>query len=252
MVLSANRVSIICLWFPRLRGDGPDGHPCWRDAPQVPPPTRGWSPRGWKARSGVSGSPAYAGMVPVVASDVGKIVRFPRLRGDGPQCGLRRRPGWPVPPPTRGWSPGYPARAALPRGSPAYAGMVLQGDRDKPKRVRFPRLRGDGPAANMTSDNVNKVPPPTRGWSWTDYPPRAICPGSPAYAGMVPTGAAQNGLPSRFPRLRGDGPASPDRVAFLTAVPPPTRGWSVVGVHQRPDNIGSPAYAGMVPMKPAN
>jgi hypothetical protein len=52
---------------------------------------------------------------------------------------------------------------------------------------------------------------------------------------------------TRFPRLRGDGPAPRREKPELRRVPPPTRGWSPVPIPPGPPHAGSPAYAGMVP-----
>ena len=198
----------------------------------VPPPTRGWSRLADFSHR---------------RQDHG----FPRLRGDGPRRALSIAIRRAVPPPTRGWSPRVHwqrcARQAVPPptrgwslaegcpgegGSPAYAGMVPQGQR----------------AGRST------VPPPTRGWSplrlgmrhtWFprlrgDGPPRRVhCrrPGSPAYAGMVPyrrNGRLRQRLP---PPTRGWSlPAmrtrSIDRIG-RQAAPPPTRGWSPVGLRRQ-------------------
>ena len=91
--------------LPRLRGDGPYVGGTVIVSEMAPPPTRGWSPwikfypRDWR------GSPAYAGMVPVVAKVHVKVVRLPRLRGDGPQNYATPGELRLAPPPTRGWSP---------------------------------------------------------------------------------------------------------------------------------------------------
>ncbi len=111
--------------FPRPRGDGPGicSVRNWRN--EVPPPTRGWSPRATAADAIGVGSPAHAGMVPHQALEVIPGRRFPRPRGDGP------RPHRP--------------EAAKTKGSPAHAGMVPPHKGPARPPPRFPRPRGDGP-----------------------------------------------------------------------------------------------------------
>ena len=91
---------------PRLRGDGPQPLPLQRARiiVGVSPPTRGWSRRvGIYARL-LPGVPAYAGMVPSHQSGLSAAWRCPRLRGDGPVSNTGGGSGFPVSPPTRGWS----------------------------------------------------------------------------------------------------------------------------------------------------
>ena len=49
-----------------------------------------------------TGSPAYAGIDPVLEMESHQLVRFPRLRGDRPPWCLVNCYGCKVPPPTRG------------------------------------------------------------------------------------------------------------------------------------------------------
>ena len=214
---------------------------------QVPPPTRGWSPRRDAGASPSGGSPAHAGMVPKLAGGRDGQARFPRPRGDGPG---RLKKGYrflKVPPPTRGWSvignvPGLEAA-----GSPAHAGMVRwHRTNGRPKRG-FPRPRGDGPFPTAAPPRIRQVPPPTRGWSPAASDRRARLSGSPAHAGMVPNRANLEIARNWFPRPRGDGPGHGQQGANGRSVPPPTRGWSQRNLISPPLSEGSPAHAGMVP-----
>jgi hypothetical protein len=192
---------------------------------------------------------------------------FPRLRGDGPTTAGAAATFGGVPPPTRGWSRGVSALPLDHRGSPAYAGMVprdnqgetafssrLSRDRMVPlddwtrrAKLRFPRLRGDGPSVRTSCRPRIGVPPPTRGWSPRQTLPRMRQTGSPAYAGMVPLPRTGRAFLPRFPRLRGDGPMMQDAYEVIKEVPPPTRGWSPERKARTKAERGSPAYAGMVP-----
>ena len=55
---------------------------------------------------------------------------------------------------------------------------------------------------------------------------------------------------SRFPRPRGDGPPDGWRGGYADEVPPPTRGWPLLGLTRRVQALGSPAHAGMAPRRP--
>ena len=90
----------------------------------VPPPARGWSPDDMTVWITSAGSPASAGMVPVVANCGSIIERFPRQRGDGPPIRNCFKQSLQVPPPARGWSPPKRRNKSLNMGSPASAGMV--------------------------------------------------------------------------------------------------------------------------------
>ena len=175
---------------------------------------------------------------------------FPRPRGDGPLVALGDEYSAEVPPPARGWSRG---RANLFRGwlgSPARAGMVRNRHWCSGYRVGFPRPRGDGPHDEILDYLDAGVPPPARGWS---LDPRFVgqsFPGSPARAGMVPRRARASWRCPRFPRPRGDGPASRSSAARAPTVPPPARGWSAGRRLSPPSPFGSPARAGMVRHEP--
>ncbi len=218
---------------------------------EVPPPTRGWS-RGENCHGfGAGGSPAHAGMVPLMRCQRICKRRFPRPRGDGPDKGTTRDGIVAVPPPTRGWSPRDHDGGALGGGSPAHAGMVPSSSFFPAGGSGFPRPRGDGPADERISLRQAMVPPPTRGWSQHRARHCLRRRGSPAHAGMVPSVTREIPSTARFPRPRGDGPAGGFRGLGQCLVPPPTRGWSLrlLVYHIAPS--GSPAHAGMVPGRAA-
>ena len=181
--------------FPRTRGDGPlrNAKKCRRQ--RVPPHTRGWSPTSTEDGADGQGSPAHAGMVPSPSRNIVGAFRFPRTRGDGPSsspcagCPLR------VPPHTRGWSLFDGEPFELGYGSPAHAGMVPHVCGRTASHIGFPRTRGDGPLECPARRPGTSVPPHTRGWSFSLAPAWPAARGSPAHAGMVPSGSA----PARYP-----------------------------------------------------
>ena len=90
--------------FPRASGDGPWQH-C-RDIAFVgfPPRERGWSPGCPSCPGHWAVSPARAGMVPVVASVIQPVERFPRASGDGRAKEETNNLDQAFPPRERGWS----------------------------------------------------------------------------------------------------------------------------------------------------
>ena len=71
--------------------------------------------------------------------------------------------------------------------------------------------------------------------------------GSPAYAGMDPSGGTRAEILMRLPRVRGDGPSSCRLRQKSAKAPPRTRGWTLRQELYTALEPGSPAYAGMDP-----
>ncbi len=172
--------------FPRTRGDGPQRGPPARYRRLVSPHSRGWTPPAisWPHRA--SGFPALAGMDPLSASFSSVTEWFPRTRGDGPPCLMRRAPVVQVSPHSRGWTLICLTQCDPLHGFPALAGM------DHPPRSlrmavgRFPRTRGDGPSTDTLISLVLRVSPHSRGWTIRVFNHMAGQPGFPALAGMDP------------------------------------------------------------------
>ncbi len=215
--------------LPRSRGDGPPEIKAKIAAHTAPPLTRGWSPDDRSSNARSDGSPAHAGMVPTPAARAARIHAAPPL--------------------TRGWSrPDVNARDRC-HGSPAHAGMVPGLFYWAMTSSRLPRSRGDGPRGVAVLRGALKAPPLTRGWSPCCAARVSFSAGSPAHAGMVPSGRSLRSTAKRLPRSRGDGPASSQTFPSAAMAPPLTRGWS----HRAPGRgglrDGSPAHAGMVPSR---
>ena len=236
-----------CRRFPRTRGDGPYLGPGRYKSESVPPHPRGWSAARRAASCALAGSPAPAGMVPVLPPSMHPDCRFPRTRGDGPFFNDSRFYPLTVPPHPRGWSPGRRLRDRSRDGSPAPAGMVPRSLARPRGSIRFPRTRGDGPAYGFGTLSIVGVPPHPRGWSRRNDGERARRSGSPAPAGMVPGQRVVSRCHRRFPRTRGDGPRRSGGAPTASPVPPHPRGWSLNRRVGLPARCGSPAPAGMVP-----
>ena len=235
--------------FPRTRGDGPAGQQPVRIFLEVPPHPRGWSPDRRSGRPRARGSPAPAGMVRATPWRAANPPQFPRTRGDGPMTRYGIRSAGQVPPHPRGWSvEGIRAQCGK-GGSPAPAGMVPGARPSSCRSGWFPRTRGDGPPCDCYSPCSRRVPPHPRGWSrrTPQIPYREQ--GSPAPAGMVPRSDPACASTFWFPRTRGDGPCSSFPPILSLSVPPHPRGWSLGTVFRLENDLGSPAPAGMVPVR---
>ncbi len=213
----------------------------------APPPTRGWTEVRGVHQGAARGSPAHAGMDPVMIGRMSPRTRLPRPRGDGPDPRERHDGREQAPPPTRGWTHRRADEGRDLAGSPAHAGMDPRGPRAGSSAPGLPRPRGDGPICRAYSAEHDSAPPPTRGWTrqWHARIPRRQ--GSPAHAGMDRCAPRQRDVADGLPRPRGDGPELVVMAANPSMAPPPTRGWTqragAVAVEAR----GSPAHAGMDP-----
>ncbi len=235
--------------LPRTRGDGPAWSFACQDMDAAPPHTRGWTPGRCGGSSRKSGSPAHAGMDPSVSRAAWGRPRLPRTRGDGPYARLCRRWKTRAPPHTRGWTlDGYPAPERG-QGSPAHAGMDPWRARRCAWSCRLPRTRGDGPPTGRDRTNPHRAPPHTRGWTLIAELAARRWSGSPAHAGMDPFVHVAAAHVAGLPRTRGDGPLATDEVANDNAAPPHTRGWTPDPAKCRKLAIGSPAHAGMDPVR---
>ena len=172
--------------LPRTRGDGPTKAKALRLAQRVAPHTRGWAQKTMKALADRDGCPAHAGMGPARSAVSTKKARLPRTRGDGPTAALSKSTGTSVAPHTRGWATGFARGRGRVRGCPAHAGMGPDRRRYRPRSVRLPRTRGDGPVLRNSELRKYLVAPHTRGWAHREADRGRAGHGCPAHAGMGP------------------------------------------------------------------
>ena len=106
-------------------------------------------------------------------------------------------------------------------------------------------MRGDGPYGAPEFKAAGVAPPHARGWTRVVHHQQDSAPGSPACAGMDPTGPCRRSGSARLPRMRGDGPGLAALGPQDREAPPHARGWTdeVAGPVQ--GVAGSPACAGM-------
>ena len=235
--------------LPRTRGDGPT--PAWRAlALEVAPPhTRGWTLLLMAAAGQDLGSPAHAGMDPRSHPGRSGLLRLPRTRGDGPAGGTALEFGAWAPPHTRGWTRPFRGPAHVGPGSPAHAGMDPLVTLWRNSRQRLPRTRGDGPGSLTVALDRQPAPPHTRGWTRRDRGDAWTISGSPAHAGMDPHRPLPAAWLIRLPRTRGDGPFEGAMNQVRAVAPPHTRGWTLEDTVRAEERVGSPAHAGMDPLK---
>ena len=233
--------------LPRTRGDGPKRRTGSRRMPTAPPHTRGWTPTTTGRNNRLRGSPAHAGMDPDRLARQHALHGLPRTRGDGPCNLFVDGRGYAAPPHTRGWTPRRVRRAAVDTGSPAHAGMDRGRTLASDIADGLPRTRGDGPRTPSVVRPLAEAPPHTRGWTPNHALYLGRQDGSPAHAGMDPTGSRPTAPHARLPRTRGDGPGCVAGCAVRAPAPPHTRGWTRHTRRCLPRPRGSPAHAGMDP-----
>ena len=192
--------------LPRTRGDRP-GYPSPSTARQTAPPhTRGSTRYARRRRHPRQGSPAHAGIDPLVSACPAAEPGLPRTRGDRPLTSLRPHGLLRAPPHTRGSTCARRSPLASVDGSPAHAGIDLRRKRSGTSRVRLPRTRGDRPARPRDRGPCIKAPPHTRGSTVAGESPLVRLYGSPAHAGIDLGGRARAAGMTRLPRTRGDRP----------------------------------------------
>ncbi len=123
--------------------------------------------------------------------------------------------------------------------------MARRNPRTPTMTARFPRPRGDGPAADIIEQRGTEFSPPTRGWPAGCGCRIACATVFPAHAGMARYSQTSSQLHMRFPRPRGDGPPCKDLREIIRRFSPPTRGWpEIAGLAALVDDV-FPAHAGM-------
>ena len=90
--------------LPRTRGDGPGICSIAPPMASAPPHTRGWTLHLIGHTVQIDGSPAHAGMDPLVNGASTIIFWLPRTRGDGPSATQFGSIALTAPPHTRGWT----------------------------------------------------------------------------------------------------------------------------------------------------
>ena len=168
---------------------------------RAPPLARGWTLRAQSAGIARRAPPLARGWTRDIRVRA-RVAWLPRSRGDGP---VRA---------------GVTGASRLPRSRGDGPWRQYSGAHG------LPRSRGDGPVANAVDpDNARKAPPPARGWT-RGLAHLAQERGSPARAGMDPTGRRRRTLTRGLPRSRGDGPSRRAALLGRPRAPPLARGWT--------------------------
>ena len=216
-----------CRGFPRRRGDGPRTADIGGAAFRFPPQARGWTEGGGAFLDCDLVSPAGAGMDPRLVPSPGRRSSFPRRRGDGPSEPGRSGHAAEFPPQARGWTVICASLREAISVSPAGAGMDPPSTHPVPRRARFPRRRGDGPAFSLHRNSRLRFPPQARGWTGKGRPLGRRVRVSPAGAGMDRRLEGRTGRRRGFPRRRGDGPHDLAGCYPARRFPPQARGWTM-------------------------
>ena len=172
---------------------------------------------------------------------------LPRTRGDGPVQRVVGKTVFTAPPHARGWTDVSGRNLVSSKGSPARAGMDPDCTHLAWSWSWLPRTRGDGPSSRTRARREIAAPPHARGWTrrgGTVLQGRA---GSPARAGMDPSGPPSRDRCPRLPRTRGDGPRPGTCPGGTRPAPPHARGWTPTCPVRLTQDRGSPARAGMDP-----
>ena len=171
--------------------------------------------------------------------------RFPRRRGDGPPKRPFTVASRMFPPQARGWTPLHEQERRRFHVSPAGAGMDLRHGPPMCGGGGFPRRRGDGPIEELDAGYPGSFPPQARGWTSRIQVRQRMHFVSPAGAGMDRCQRRGTSRSSSFPRRRGDGPFSLERVTLRQRFPPQARGWTLAIYRNEEEKEVSPAGAGM-------
>ena len=213
----------------------------------VPPLARGYTRKPGMPQHGARGSPARAGIHPTGALPRFRTAGFPRSRGDTPGQDRARTRCAAVPPLARGYTHGFNGLGLRHQGSPARAGIHPQPPGGHPRRPGFPRSRGDTPTGSSVVSPASAVPPLARGYTVSGEALVEGATGSPARAGIHLSLKTSWRPWRRFPRSRGDTPATVSRMEGMMEVPPLARGYTLFEVRLGVREPGSPARAGIHP-----
>jgi len=150
-------------WLPRMRGDRPDSGAAPRVCRAATPHARGSTDMEFVYPLYHVGYPACAGIDPRATCPNPSWSRLPRMRGDRPQNGGRRRGGGVATPHARGSTPSQCSGGYHQAGYPACAGIDPLLVAEELGRVRLPRMRGDRPSGCSSERPTPAATPHARG-----------------------------------------------------------------------------------------
>jgi len=235
--------------LPRTRGDRPTCQWSRGISIRAPPHTRGSTHPVSHPYLCLFGSPAHAGIDPPRPHQQPPTLRLPRTRGDRPRLVSACRGLVMAPPHTRGSTRAADRHLDAVAGSPAHAGIDPRRIRTRHRLTRLPRTRGDRPSLPNPPKNGIGAPPHTRGSTSHCALAHTRIYGSPAHAGIDPAHTGANRRTPRLPRTRGDRPDPVYLSDKPKKAPPHTRGSTLHRRHTRHRDLGSPAHAGIDPVR---
>ena len=231
--------------LPRARGDRPCIVGQGEGQMAAPPRPRGSTSRCRGRGRGLRGSPAPAGIDPLMSRSRAKCIWLPRARGDRPRPMTAPLGAMTAPPRPRGSTRAQRDCRGRPGRSPAPAGIDLGRPAGAVPSRRLPRARGDRPPSHPPLCCPGRAPPRPRGSTRRSLCCRSPFCGSPAPAGIDPASRLAAASCSRLPRARGDRPwhDAPLRAGGLA--PPRPRGSTSIPRFAAAWAAGSPAPAGI-------
>ena len=134
-------------------------------------------------------------------------------------------------------------------GSPAHAGIDPRRPPNPPRPPRLPRACGDRPQSRSRRRGERAAPPRMRGSTRARREMLLELRGSPAHAGIDPVSDSGLRFVYRLPRACGDRPQRRTVGRRARAAPPRMRGSTLSRHSQHGGDLGSPAHAGIDPIR---
>ena len=192
--------------FPHPRGDGPGLWRKTRTLRRISPPAWGWPVAIWAVSRHGRDFPTRVGMARPSPPALPCSPRFPHPRGDGPVGLWVHRVTVEISPPAWGWPAAAETNRQQEEDFPTRVGMARQIHSSRPRQVRFPHPRGDGPLYEPLWENTLKISPPAWGWPVMTVTTTTRNRDFPTRVGMARRLDLRGSTAGRFPHPRGDGP----------------------------------------------
>ena len=147
-----------CRWIPHPRGDGPDRLRVLVEQVQDSPPAWGWTELGREVTDIPPGFPTRVGMDRRPNCQLGRSIRIPHPRGDGPQNDNAVISALRDSPPAWGWTGAHVRPTSGQWGFPTRVGMDRSMTLPAPATAWIPHPRGDGPVLVRVVQHPAKRP----------------------------------------------------------------------------------------------
>ena len=149
-----------------------------------------------------------------------------------------------IPPRARGRVGVFTRDHGVPGNTPACAGKSFGQTKTAPTKWKYPRVRGEEPAALKPGPSASEIPPRARGRGATADASDVITGNTPACAGKSTHARPCGRACRKYPRVRGEEGHNTDRDRLYVEIPPRARGRAVRGVRPVCGSGNTPACAG--------